>query len=325
MGLISKAVHSLESHVLKTPTEHSPFLSEMVGAPVYLKLESLQVTGSFKIRGALFHLLTLSEAEKERGVVTCSAGNHGLGLAYGAKKLGIPCTVYIPKNIDEAKRDKIKKLGARVRQSNFIGYDDTLSWAYEEIAKTNQHFISAFEDERIMAGNGGTIANELYEDFPSIKNIIFPIGGGGLGSGLSYYFKEVNPSIRLIGCQHVDSPGFRLSLVKDEAITKLPSIETLAGGVEGGIGIKCFEVLKHRIDEVCLVSEEEIYDAFCWMLEYHQYLIEPTAAVSIAAVLSGKVPFLEGMSVILLSGRNVSLSTTQRILQKRYSFFQRKE
>ncbi len=313
LDLISRARTFLEGKIRCTPIDFSPCLTDLLGAPIYFKMEHLQITGSFKLRGALFYLSTLSPEERAHGVATCSAGNHGLGVAYAAKEYGVDCTVYVPKGVDRAKQEKIVLLGARVIQSEFVGYDETLLWAEEEVLKSGQHFITPFEDERIMAANGGTIAAEILEAIPDVQNVIFPVGGGGLGAGISFYFKETQPSVRMIGCQHVGSPALKLSLEKGEAVTTLPPLETIAGGIEGGIGKRCFVILKDRIDDVCLVSEEEIGEACLWMLQHHQFLIEPSAVVTVASCLSGQLQ-LKGKTVVLLSGRNVAYSTLQGLV-----------
>jgi threonine dehydratase len=228
--------------------------------------------------------------------------------------MGVSCTIFVPKGIDQAKYTKMLNLGASVRESAFPGYDDTLTWAEEEANAKKLHFISAFDDERIMAGNGGSLAFEILKELPETENIIVPVGGGGLSAGISFYVIEKKPACRIIGCQHKDSPALKLSLEKGYAITKLPAIETFAGGIEGGIGARCFDVLKQRIDEVVLLSEEEIIKGFRWMLEQHQYLIEPTSAVAIASFIFNKIPKLKGPTVIILTGRNVSYSTLQRLI-----------
>lgn len=314
LDLISQANSFIKGKVNQTPIEYSSFLSDILKVPVYFKLETQQITGSFKVRGALFYLSTLTEQEKSKGVAACSAGNHGLGVAYASKIAGIACTVYVPKNADNAKCEKIEKLGAKVVRSQFEGYDDTLKWAKNEVQISGQHLISAFEDERIMAGNGGTIATEMLNEIPDVQNVIFPVGGGGLSSGMAFYLKTMYPSIRLIGCQHVDSPALKLSLEKGKAMTTLPAIETVAGGIEGGIGELCFEVLKDRIDDVILLSEEEICEAVGWMLEHHQHLVEPSAVVSVAGCLSDKMPKLSGKTIVLLSGRNVAYETLKKLI-----------
>jgi threonine dehydratase len=219
----------------------------------------------------------------------------------------------LPRSVDQAKEEKIIRLGSKVIKSPFDGYDETLEWTLEQVQKNRFHLISAFDDERIMAANGGTLAVEIKEAIPDVGTVIFPVGGGGIAAGMSFYFKPSNPSIRLIGCQHIDSPALKLSLERGEAVTALPAIDTVAGGIEGGIGKQCFEIIKERIDAVSLVSEEEIIEAFKWMLEHHQYLIEPSAVVTIASCLY-RSPKIQGKTVVLLSGRNVSFATITKLL-----------
>jgi threonine dehydratase len=192
-------------------------------------------------------------------------------------------------------------LGADVRRSEFPGYDDTEAWAREEAARLGMPFISAFDDYDVMAGNGGTLALECLEQMPDAGTFLLPVGGGGLSAGFAFVARGKH----LIGCQHELSPALRLSLDKGEAVTKLPAVETIAGGIEGGIGALTFEVLKDKINEVALVSEEEIRQATRWMLEEHQYWIEPTSAVTLAACLSGHVQ-LRGPAMILVCGRNAA-------------------
>ncbi len=314
VDLIESASSFLMNKIRDTPIEPSPVISEMMGCPVSLKLEFLQLTGSFKIRGALFYLSKLNEAERKCGIATCSAGNHGLGVAYAAKMMGIPCAVYVPQSIDPVKERKIMKLGATVHKSTFEGYDETLVWAMNEAEKNGQPMMSAFEHTFVMAANGGTIGLEILKQLPSVENIVFPVGGGGLGAGLSYYVSQKKPSVRLIGAQHKESPAFALSLDRGHAVTALPAIETVAGGIEGGIGEGCFEVLKEYCKEVSLVTEKEIYDGVCWMLENHQYLFEPSCAPPLSACLSGKINDVTGETVLVLSGRNVAFETIKRII-----------
>jgi len=312
LELIEQAFSVIRNKVLRTPIEYSRLLSELLGSSVYIKYESMQITGSFKVRGALFYLSTLTSADKKAGVAACSAGNHGLGVAYASKEAGVPCTAYVPKNVDQAKKKKIESLGARVICSQFNGYDDTLQWAQEEVKKNGLHLISAFDDARIMAGNGGTLGVEILEDMPDVETVIFPVGGGGMGAGLSYYMKSKAPETHLIACQHIDSPALQLSLEKGYPMTSLPAIETLASGVEGGIGARCFYILQDRVDSVALVTEAEIEAGVRWMLANHQFLIEPTAAVTIAGCLSKKVS-PRGKTVVILSGRNVAYHTLQKL------------
>jgi threonine dehydratase len=311
--LIKQACEFLHGKIRDTPTEHSPGLSTLAGCPVYLKLECLQATGSFKLRGAYFYLSMLDPSETKLGVAACSAGNHGLGVAYAAREMGIPCTVYVPKNVDQAKHAKLLKLGAIVHKSEFVGYDDTYEWAVKEAAKLQMPMVPAYDDERIMAANGGTLAVEVLKQLPETAHVILPMGGGGLAGGFAWQAKSQNPSTKITVCQLAECPALKLSLEQGKAITYLPPVETLAGGLEGGLGAKCFDVLKKRVDEIALVTEDELKAALCWMLQQHQYLIEPSAAVALAACLFGMTRS-NGPTAIVLTGRNVSYATVQQIV-----------
>lgn len=308
--LIPQAAAYLKGRVRRTPLEFSPALTELLGVPVWLKLESLQLTGSFKIRGALFRLSLLTEQERRDGALTCSAGNHGKAVAYAARKMGVRIAICVPKSVDRAKHDGMLALGADVRVSDFDGYDETEEWARKMAADEARTFISGFDDYAIMAANGGTVALEVVEDAPSARTFVLPVGGGGLSAGFAY---AVHPS-RIVACQHALSPALRLSLDSGSAVTKLPAVETMAGGIEGGIGALTFPVLAPRLDRVALVTEDEIVEGVQWMLAHHQYLIEPMAAVTVAACLSGKIGELHDPAVVVISGRNVSADTVKKIL-----------
>lgn len=314
LARISEAAAFLETRIRRTPMEHSRKLSEMLGVPTWLKLESLQITGSFKIRGAFFRLSRLSSDERKAGVVTCSAGNHGKACAHAARELGLRITIYVPKSVDEAKYRGMVAMGADVIVSELPGYDDTEELAKSESRKKGQTFVSAFDDFDVMAGNGGTLAIEIVEDLPRVINFIVPLGGGGLGAGLAFYVKERVPGARVVACQHEQSPGLRLSLEQGRAVTRLPAVETIAGGIEGGIGELTFGVLRERVDHIAHTNDREIATAMCWVLAEHQYLIEPTAAAVIAACLKERVGALSGPTVVILSGRNVSEATIGKIL-----------
>ena len=314
LDLIKEAAEFLRGRIRRTPLEPSPDLSARLGVPTWLKLESLQLTGSFKIRGAFFRLSRLSETESREGIVTCSAGNHGKACAYAARELGIRVTIYVPSTVDEVKYAGMVALGADVRVSKFPSYDETEDLALEEARKSGRPFISAFDDPAIMAGNGGTLAMEITEDLPDVKEFIVPVGGGGLGAGLSFYAKQLNPDARFIACQHEVSPGLKVSFERGKAATRLPSGETRAGGIEGGIGEQTFGILRSRVDKIALVHDAQICVAMRWMLDEHQYLIEPTAAAAVAACLEGKVGELSGPAVVVISGRNVSGATVRKII-----------
>lgn len=314
LPFIEEARAFLAGRIRRTPVEESPALSAILGAPAWLKLESLQTTGSFKIRGALFRLSRLTEEEKRTGIATCSAGNHGKAVACAARSLGLVPTIYVPSNVDESKHRAMVELGADVVRSEFPGYDDTEEWAIQEAGRAGKVWISAFDDEAIMAGNGGSLALEILEDVPDARGFVLPVGGGGLSGGLAFVVKEKLTGSTVVGCNHELSPALALSLERGHAVTRLPAVETAAGGIEGGIGRKTFEILRSRVDRVALVSEREIFEGVRWMLEKHQHLIEPSAAAAVAACLTGKAGRFEGPVVVVISGRNVSLETLRKIL-----------
>src|SRR5678815_3029909 len=204
MALVADARRAIEGRVRRTPVEASPALSDAASAPVFLKLESMQLTGSFKIRGAYFVLSQLSADARARGVVTCSAGNHGKAVAYVARELGVPAEIHVPRDVDQAKYLAMVALGARVVRSDFEGYDDTERVARDEAARSGRPFLTAFDDVRILAANGGTVAAEVLEDCPDARTFVLPVGGGGLSGGFAYYAKQ-----RLADCLsliHISEP-----------------------------------------------------------------------------------------------------------------------
>jgi threonine dehydratase len=314
LELINEAGDFLRPRIRRTPVEASPGLSAKLGVPTWLKLESHQLTGSFKIRGAFFRLSRASEAERRNGIITCSAGNHGKAVAYAARELGIRATIYVPKGVDQAKYRGIVSFGAEVKVSPSPTYDETEELALEDAQNSGRPFVSAFDDAAVMAGNGGTLGAEIVEDLPAVKNFIVPVGGGGLSAGLAVYVKEKVRGARLIGCQHEATPALKLSLERGSAVTRMPSGKTLAAGIEGGIGSETFEILRTRVDDMPLVNDAEICEAVRWMIEEHQYLIEPTAAAVLAACLSGRIAPLAAPAVVVISGRNVSSETVRKIL-----------
>jgi threonine dehydratase len=302
--LIDEAARFLAGKVRRTPVEYSSGLSDLLGVPVWLKLESLQLTGSFKIRGALFAISRLNE-----DVITCSAGNHGKAVAHVSRG----ATICVPRSVDRSKYDAMVRMGADVRVSEFDGYDETEDWAMEMAVREQKYFLSPFDDDAVMAANGGTVAMEVLEDAPDARTFVLPVGGGGLSAGFAVWAKHRLPEATIIGCQHALSPALKMSLDAGYAITRLPAVETMAGGVEGGIGARTFPVLQPLVDQVALVTEPEILDGMRWMISHHQYLIEPTAAVTIAACISGKIR-ATGPLVVVVSGRNVSAESVKKIL-----------
>ena len=312
--LIAEARAVIAGRAWRTPVERSLPLSDQAGVPVFLKLECFQKTGSFKIRGALFAMSRLSDAEKTTGIVTCSAGNHGKAVAQVAHDLSIPAEIHVPRNVDEAKYRAIVALGAVVVRSGTDSFDETEELAKREAESSGRRYLTAFDDEVVLAANGGTMAAEVLEDVPEARTFLLPVGGGGLAGGFAYYAKSVLSDARIVGCQHALSPALALSLARGEAVVRLPPVETTAGGLEGGIGRTGFAVLKDRVDGVALLTEEQIFAAVRFMLDRHQILIEPSSAVTVAAILERKTEKLNTPTVAVISGRNVALATLRKIL-----------
>jgi threonine dehydratase len=312
--LVQEARRALEGRIRRTPIEPSPRLSELAGVPISLKLENLQLTGSFKIRGAFFKLLRLSPADRERGVVTCSAGNHGKAIAFVSRALGVRATIFVPRSVDESKYRGMLALGADVVRSDFDGFDDTERLARGEAERAGRLYVSAYDDTEILAANGGTLAAEVLEDAPDARAFLVPVGGAGLAGGFAFFAKGSLAGARIVACQLAASAALPLSLERGEAVTRLPPVPTTAGGLEGGIGRTGFEVLRTRVDAIALLTEEEVHEGVRFMLDAHQYLIEPSSAVTVSAILAGKAGPLETPAVAVISGRNVALPTVQRIL-----------
>jgi threonine dehydratase len=316
LALIQAAAAALEGRVRHTPVDESPALSEALGVSTCLKLECLQLTGSFKLRGALFALARLDPRARARGVMACSAGNHGKALAWAGREAGVPVRVVVPRTADESKVRGMRGYGAEVQVADTNSYDEAEALARDEAQRLGLPFVSAFEDEGVMAGNGGSLALEILADVPDVANVLLPVGGGGMGAGMSVAFETLKPDVRLVACQHRDSAAFALSLERGVAVTHLPGVETLAGGLEGGMGAANFELMRHRVREAVLCSEDEILRAVVWVLREHHLLVEPSAAVTVAACLSDRRPFLEGRTVVVLSGRNLGVANLRRILDR---------
>lgn len=313
IDMIREAAAFLNGRIRRTPVEFSPDLSERLGVEVWLKLENLQITGSFKVRGALFALHDLHERGIDR-VATCSAGNHGRGVAYAAKELGMEAIIHVPSSVDAVKLAGMQRDGARVVKSAFPGYDETEVWAKQEAERKGIPFLSAFDDDRVMAANGGTVAREVQEQVPGATTFLMPVGGGGHAAGFAYWMKEKQPSCRIVACQHRGSAALLRSLEAGHAITEMPAIDTLAGGLEGGLGVKTFEVLRSRVDDVRTVDEQALRRALRWMVDQHQLIMEGSCAVAIAAALDPAFPKPDGPVVIFISGRNIARQALATVL-----------
>jgi len=296
--------------VRHTPLELSPAL----GANVHLKLENLQQTGSFKLRGALSRILAMSDEEKARGVVTASAGNHAQGVAFGCARVGVPAIVVMPEAPPRTKIEATRRYGVDVR---LVGqsYDEAEAAARQIKRDSGYVFVSAYNDPFIVAGQG-TIALELLEDLPNLSRVLVPVGGGGLVSSFVVALKAVNPAIQVIGVTSRATPAL-YNHFKGTHLPQLPSIaEGLAGEVESGaITID----LARRADDIVLVEESAIIHAMAWLMEMHHLIVEGSGAVGVAALLSGIVAVGDSPTAVVISGGNLDIDNLRRVLASRQS------
>ncbi len=303
----------IRKHIRETPLEPAPYLSQSGNARVYLKLESNQVTGSFKIRGALNKFLLLSAAQKKKEVITASTGNHAAALAYVLYEFGGKGVIYLPENASLAKVEALRPYGVELK---FYGNDciksETL--AKETAAKTGQTFISPYNDPKIIGGQG-TIGIELLRQIDKLDAVLVPVGGGGLISGIAGYLKAVNKHIEIIGCQPENSPVMYASIQAGK-ILELESKPTLADGTAGGIepDAVTFDICRKYVDDFILVNESEIKAAIILIIEKHQILIEGAAALVVAAFIKEKERFANRTVALIISGKKISLKQLKEIL-----------
>lgn len=292
-----------------TPLVDSRELSESLGVRLVFKLESLQVTGSFKARGAANKLTSLSSGERERGVITVSSGNHGRAVAYVARELGIHAVVCLSEAVPASKVEEIQALDAEVLICGRT-YDEADEEAQRIQTDRGLTMVHPFDDPFIIAGQG-TIGLELIEDIPQLDTVIVPLSGGGLISGIALALKATDPSIQVVGVTMERGPAMYHSL-REGKVVEVEEEPTLADALAGGIGFDnayTFRMAQRYVDDTLLVSEDEIAGAMAFALEKHRLIVEGGGAVGIASVLYGKVKELGERVAVVVSGANVGLST----------------
>ncbi|ELZ04125.1 threonine ammonia-lyase [Natrialba aegyptia] len=296
-----------------TPLEYSHTYSSMTGADVHLKLETFQRTGSFKIRGATNRVATLSDAEKDAGVVTASAGNHAQGVALAATRSGVDSTIVMPEHAPISKVKATRNYGAEVVLAG-TDYNEAAQRAHELEREEDRTYVHAFDDEFVMAGQG-TIGLEILEDCPDVDTVVVPIGGGGLISGVATAIKERKPDARVIGVQADGASSAAKSLEKGERIA-LDGVDTIADGIATrSVGEKPFRHIQEYVDEVVTVSDPEIAVATVYLLERSKTLVEGAGAVPLAALLFEKFDYDEGETIVpVLSGGNIDLNTLTNVI-----------
>ncbi|MDP8011451.1 MAG: threonine ammonia-lyase [Thermoplasmata archaeon] len=314
MTEVMEAEKILRNIVKRTPVEHSRMFSEMSGNDVYLKLENLQTTGSFKIRGAYNKIYHLSEEERSRGVVASSAGNHSQGVAYAAKLLGVKATIFMPVFTPPSKIIATKSYGAEVQLYGET-YDDAYKKAIEFTEKNNMVFIHPFNDPYVIAGQA-TIGLEIFEQIKDIDAVVVPIGGGGLISGIAFALKSLNHNIKIIGVEAEGAQSMKTSVEKGE-IVPLVNLDTIADGIAVKIpGPLTFDMVKVYVDDLITVTDDEIAKAMYLLLTRNKIVAEPAGAVSLAATLSGKIKMKNKRICAVISGGNVDYNLLNQITQK---------
>ena len=310
---VEAAEGRIRPYVRETPVEDSPELSRLTGARVALKLENLQLTGSFKLRGALNKLLSLSGEERRRGVVAASSGNHGAAVAHGANVLGSRAVVYVPATASPAKIEAIEEKGAEIRrQKGDPVLAEREARAYAE--KQGLTYLSPYNDRHVVGGQG-TIGVELARQLESIDAVYVALGGGGLISGIAGYLQSLGSSLEIIACSPVNSPVMADS-VRAGRILDQPSEPTLSDGTAGGVEQDAitFELCRTLVDRYVEVTEGEIKDAMRLVIGRHHTLIEGAAAVPVAALIRDRQRLAGRHAVAILCGANIALDTLREVL-----------
>ncbi|MGH1549029.1 threonine ammonia-lyase [Leifsonia poae] len=300
-----------------TPIESSRYLADLLGAPVLLKCENLQRTGSYKIRGAYNRMSKLSAEERGRGVVAASAGNHAQGVAFAARELGIHATIFMPVGVAIPKFQATRAYGADVVLSGSI-VDETLRAAADFAAETGAVLIPPFDHPDVVAGQG-TLGLEILDDVPDVRTIVVPIGGGGLISGVASAVKQRasrdGRQVRVIGVQAANAAAYPPSLAAGQP-TDIALVATIADGIAvSRPGALNFEIIREAVDQVVTVSEDDIARAMVVLLERAKLVVEPAGAAGVAAILAGAIPS-DGTTVAILSGGNIDPLLMQRVISQ---------
>ena len=312
MEMLQDARRVLSPVINQTPVLHAPGL--VPDCSFYLKADCLQKTGAFKLRGAYYKIATLSDEEKARGVIACSAGNHAQGVAFAARDMGIPATICIPAGAPLSKIEATRSYGANVVLVPGV-YDDAHAEAVRLRDEQGLTFIHPFDDERVMAGQG-TIGLEIAEQLPDVDVVLVPIGGGGLIAGVASALRQLKPACRIIGVQAAGAASMADSLRAGHILT-LPEVHTVADGIQVKTpGEKTFAICREAVDEVVTVGEAEIASAILTVLERQKLMVEGAGAVGVAVAMYGELD-LRGKTVCaLLSGGNLDVTMLERIITR---------
>lgn len=307
-----RARYVLSNVIRRTDLIAAPKLN--LRSEIYLKPENLQVTGSFKVRGAYYKISQLSPEEKAKGVIACSAGNHAQGVALGARENGIKSLICLPEGAPISKVEATRSYGAEICMVPGV-YDDAYQRALALRDEFGYSFVHPFDDENVIAGQG-TIGLELLDQLPDVDVVIVPIGGGGLASGVSYAIKSLNPRIEVWGVQADGAPSMYDSINRQQ-ILRLPKVGTIADGIAvKEPGQLTFDTCNHFLDGIVTVSEDEICAAILALVEQHKLVSEGAGAVSVAAAMFDKVPVAGKKTICLISGGNIDVTIFSRVISR---------
>ena len=309
---IYHAAFILKEVARKTDLIYAPNLSSE--ADIYLKTENLQVTGSFKLRGAYYKISQLTEEQKKAGIIACSAGNHAQGVALAATRQGVKSVVCMPDSAPISKVESTKRLGAEVVLTKGA-YDDAYMKALELQKETGATLIHPFDDDLVIAGQG-TVGLEILDEMPDIDAVVVPIGGGGLISGVAFAIKSLRPSIKVYGVQAANAPSMYESRKQGEQIT-LKAVSTFADGIAvKHPGDTTFKMVQEYVDDIVTVSEDEIAAAILAMIEKQKLVSEGAGAVAVAAAMFGKLPIQGKKVACLVSGGNIDVNILSRVITR---------
>lgn len=309
---IYRASYVLKEVIRRTDLIHAPSINPE--SEIYLKPENLQVTGSFKVRGAYYKISQLSDEEKAKGVIACSAGNHAQGVALAATHNGIKSLICLPEGAPISKVEATRKRGAEICLVKGV-YDDAYQRALQLRDEKGYTFVHPFDDEMVIAGQG-TIGLELLEQLPDVDVVIVPIGGGGLISGVAFAIKSLNPSIKVYGVQASGAPSMFQSL-EHHKIECLRSVSTIADGIAvKEPGEHTFDICQKYLDGIVTVSEDEICAAILSLMEQQKLIAEGAGAVSVAAAMFNKVPIKGKKTICLVSGGNIDVTILSRVINR---------
>ena len=309
---VYSASNALKGVARKTDVLYAPKLCKDV--ELYLKTENLQITGSFKVRGAYYKMTRLSEEEKARGVIACSAGNHAQGVALAAQKNGIKAVICLPDGAPISKVEATKSYGAEVCLVEGV-YDDAYNKALQLRDEKGYTFIHPFNDEEVIAGQG-TIALEILDQVPDMDAVIIPVGGGGLIAGMAYVLKTLNPKVKVYGVEAKGAPSMKNS-IEHGAIETLSAVSTIADGIAVKTpGTLTYELCNKYVDEIVTVSDDEISAAILALMEQHKLVAEGAGAVAVAAAMFGKIDLKGKKAVCLLSGGNIDVTILSRVIKR---------